>query len=280
MSERRDDLAAARARAYNVTTAIAGLCIVVGVLGHKSLPSTLSHLLFYLGTFALVIAHVAFLRLRGESGATKLDYQVLNELGTLKPGAFGRPEMAAWIIGIAVILVSAIGVIQSSRADTRFPMALDSTYFPSGWMGDGLEGRKYFSLTNVTAEVQGATRIAVRVDYQTGPKGWAGVYWQHPDGNWGTQRGLNLSGAREITFLSRGEHGREIVEFKAGGIPGTFSDSFERSLGKVVLSKSWQAYRIDIAEENLSNVIGVFACVAPAPFDGRVTFYIADLTVR
>lgn len=195
---------------------------------------------------------------------------------------------AAWIGMIGAILAAAIGLIrfskdQNSNSPTerqRFPMAADSKFFPSGWMGDGKDGRKYLSLANVTTDVRGETKIAVRIDYQAGPVGWAGVYWQYPDGNWGTQPGMNLTGAREIVFLSRGEKGGEVVEFKTGGIHGAYRDSFERSLGKVALDKSWKEYRIDIAKENLSNVIGVFACVAPAAPGGPLSFYIADLTIR
>jgi hypothetical protein len=160
-----------------------------------------------------------------------------------------------------------------------YPFPLDSKFFPSGWMGDGRQGTKYLVLTFVSADVNGENRIVNRIDYSPGPDGWAGVYWQYPNGNWGTHPGMSLAGASAISFLARGENGGEVVEFKSGGIQGAHSDSYERSLGKVSLERSWTAYQIPLAGQDLSNVIGAFALSAPAP-PTRMTFYIANLEVR
>lgn len=203
---------------------------------------------------------------------------------------------AAWIGAAALIVATLITVLwsrvtdpetqpetapQSGEAGRSFePFVLDSRFFPSGWMGDGKYGEKHLTLESVSSDVNGEQKIALRVEYLPGPEGWAGVYWQHPDGNWGGQPGLSLVGAREIVFLARGVNGGEVVEFKSGGIRGQYSDSFEKSLGKMSLTKEWKTYRIDLQGEALSNVIGAFAWVAPATEGQPLSFWLADLQVR
>jgi hypothetical protein len=166
------------------------------------------------------------------------------------------------------------------EAETRFPLAIGSEFSPSGWMGDGEHGTEYLSLSTGDAIIDGAVHTAMYFEYTRGPQGWAGVYWQYPDGNWGSQEGKDLTGAREITFWARGAVGGEVVEFKAGGIQGRFSDSFEKSLGQMALSPTWQQYHIDLTGLDLSCVIGAFAWSAPAPEAGTLRFSLAALMVR
>jgi len=147
----------------------------------------------------------------------------------------------------------------------------DISFFPSGWMGDGEAGKKYISFTRSMEDI--------KIAYTPGPKGWAGIYWQFPDGNWGRLAGRNLTGAQKLTFWAKGETGKEMVEFKAGGIRDQqYKDSFEKSLGKVKLTQTWQQYQIDLAGEDLSNVIGAFTWIASNDFNPEgVTFYLKDI---
>lgn len=208
------------------------------------------------------------------------------------------PAMITAIGAVIVALIGA-GAVWVSRADTEkppsdqnpsdqapkasptqfLPFALDARFFPSGWMGDGKLGKKYLMLEFMSADVNGETRMVTRIDYSPGPDGWAGIYWQTPDGNWGTQPGVNLTGASAISFLAHGEVGGEVVEFKSGGIRGQYSDSYERSIGKVSLQRRWVAYQIPLGSENLSSVIGAFAWSAPAAAK-PIRFYLANLEVR
>jgi hypothetical protein len=62
-------------------------------------------------------------------------------------------------------------------------------------------------------KLEGKDTIETRIEYKQGPeKGWAGLYWQHPDNNWGDEPGVDLTGAKRISFYARGERGGEIVE--------------------------------------------------------------------
>ena len=203
---------------------------------------------------------------------------------------------AAWIGAAALIVTTLVTLLwprgandkthieaetQAAQPASSFEaFVLNSRFAPSGWMGDGKHGEQYLKLEPGSTDINGEQKIALRVEYSPGPDRWAGVYWQHPDGNWGQQPGLSLVGAREIAFLARGARGGEVVEFQSGGIRGEYSDSFEKSLGQVALTKEWKAYRIDLQGETLSNVIGAFAWVAPAPEGQPLEFWLADLQVR
>jgi hypothetical protein len=162
----------------------------------------------------------------------------------------------------------------------ELPMALTSEFFPSGWMGDGEAGGKYLSVSKIGANVNGKNKIATKITYRRGPNGWAGIYWQHPDKNWGERPGLDLTGARKITFMARGEKGGEVVEFLAGGIKGQHADSFKKSIGDTLLTPAWQAFEIDLEGLDLRNVVGAFAWSAPIPESGELTFYVADIQIQ
>lgn len=157
---------------------------------------------------------------------------------------------------------------------------LDTRYVPSGWMGDGEKGTRHVTFDPIGVEIEGRSVTATRIRYSAGPSGWAGVYWVHPDATMGTQPGLDLSGATEIVFLARGEEGGEVVEFKAGGVHGAYSDSFERSLGKVALTREWKQYRIGLEGADLTNVIGGFAWSAPARSGTPIVFYLSGLEIH
>ena len=171
------------------------------------------------------------------------------------------------------------------------PFNLDAQYYPSGWMGDIVQagGTGTLNVTTEETTVEGKTFAATRIDYKQGKgKGWAGVYWQHPDKNWGDEPGFSLAGYKRISFFARGERGGEIVEFVSGGITNKskpHQDSFRKSLGKVVLKKDWTKYVIDLSDltdQQLSDVIGAFAWVAVGGYDkeGKLVTYIADLKVE
>ncbi len=210
--------------------------------------------------------------------------------------------VTALISGVVIIIAALIGVIPTLRSPEKLsaptketqiankPIVLNAPflvpvyYYPSGWMGDGEEGKKYMSLNTY---FRGKTRqgdndnACIKIIYQPGPKRWAGIFWQYPDGNWGDQPGRNIKEATKITFWASGEKGDEAVEFKAGGIKNfqkRYQDSFEISLGRVTLTNKWKKYEISLAGQNLSSVIGAFAWVATGDMNlGGLTFYLDDI---
>lgn len=162
-----------------------------------------------------------------------------------------------------------------------YPVDLESLYEPSGWMGDAETGDPYVSFDRY---YRGARRpgdhdgLVTRIAYSAGPAGWAGLYWQWPDGNWGDSRGRSLS-ARRVAFSARGEMGGELVEFKVGGIGSdggrAFPDSVDRSSGGIRLEPEWKRYEIELSDQDLSSVIGGFAWIVQARANtDPVVFYI------
>jgi len=160
---------------------------------------------------------------------------------------------------------------------------MPSYYPPAGWMGD-IEGIAQDPA--YTGTVHPPAPTSIRISYQPGSQGWAGIYFlrtdaQYPQGDWGDEPGYNLSGATKLTFWARGEQGGERVEFKAGGVdsPGKpYQDTFEKSLGVVTLSQEWQQFSIDLSGLDLSDVIGAFAWVATkANNPGGLTFYLSEI---
>jgi hypothetical protein len=112
---------------------------------------------------------------------------------------------------------------------------------------DPADGRSAFKIAYSGKSSQGAN--------------WVGFYWQHPANNWGEKPGgFDLTGMKRLTFWARGEDGNEkIAEFKVGGITGEHGDSDSASIGPVTLTKEWKKYTIDLADKNLSHLVGGFA---------------------
>lgn len=133
-------------------------------------------------------------------------------------------------------------------------------YIPSGWMGD--YGDIKLDDSSATDPADGKTCIKITYNAKAAQgANWAGVFWQHPANNWGEKPGgFDLSGMKRLTFWSRGERGGEkIAEFKTGGITGEHGDSDSSSIGPITLTKDWKKYTIDLADKNLSHIVGGFA---------------------
>jgi exo-beta-1,3-glucanase (GH17 family) len=151
-------------------------------------------------------------------------------------------------------------------------------FVPSGWMGDTGD-------ITVNEIYQGDTcsgTTAIRISYSAqgnGPSNscdaygppcwWAGVYWQEPEGNWGTVpgAGFDLSEYNELAFCARGETGGERIEFGMGGLgrdAGTcapaspYPDSACKVSTRKTLGIEWQEYTIDLTSQDLSYIIGGF----------------------
>lgn len=123
----------------------------------------------------------------------------------------------------------------SKEVRVSLPFVLETEFYPSGFMGDGEYGEKYLTLRHENTTIEGNAVTCARIEYRQGPKNWAAIYWQHPDGNWGEKPGLNLTGARKITFYAKGDCGGEIVQFKSGGIRDRkYRDSYSKAIEKTL----------------------------------------------
>lgn len=166
----------------------------------------------------------------------------------------------------------------------------DNHYTPSGYMGDTGD----ILIHEAFEEDPHSGRTCIRVVYDTRGRGpnacpysppckWAGVYWQEPPNNWGTDgiwagRGFDLSDYSRLIFWARAD-APSAVEFKVGGIAETYGDSlvFPRSI-IADLTEEWQEFEIDLEEADLTHIIGAFVWATnwDTNPDG-VTFYLDDI---
>ncbi|HVO33385.1 MAG TPA: hypothetical protein VMU17_05665 [Elusimicrobiota bacterium] len=173
-------------------------------------------------------------------------------------------------------LVLTIGLAVAGLADSAKKRSADSSvkntfyvysdkgarvnhFIPSGWMGDYGDIKIDDGNTNDPADGKTCIKITYSGKATQGAN-WAGIFWQHPANNWGDKPGgFDLSSMKRLTFWARGEEGGEkVAEFKVGGITGEHGDSDSASIGPVTLTKEWKKYTIDLADKNLSHIVGGF----------------------
>lgn len=180
--------------------------------------------------------------------------------------------------------------------DTDFYVYRDVDYpgnhfAPTGYMGDTGD----IILDRAWGENPHTGNTAIRIVYTAAGTGsvkcggyrppckWAGVYWQEPPNNWGTDAiyagmGFDLTGYTRLVFWARAD-APVRAEFKVGGIIGQYGDSLRFARAVLVeLTPTWREVTIDLKDANLSHVIGGFAWVAnwdEAP-DGAV-IYLDDI---
>ena len=150
----------------------------------------------------------------------------------------------------------------------------DTPFIPSGYMGNTAA----IKMDPQSADSPHSGKTCLQVQY-TASGDWGGVVWQNPDNNWGDKPGgLNLTGAKSLTFWARGTKGDEVVSFSFGliGSDKPFHDTGKGSLDKVTLTKGWKQYTIPLAGQDLSRIVTGFAWALAA--NGQpVTFYLDDI---
>ncbi len=163
-------------------------------------------------------------------------------------------------------------------------------FTPSGYMGDVGD----IVMNEAYTDRPHSGKTSIRVAYTALGKGpnecpylppckWAGVYWQEPPNNWGTDKfwqgsGFNLSEYKRLAFWARSEQSTRI-EFKVGGIVGAYGDSLEYPRGILAdLTQEWQSYEIDLRGADLSYVIGGFVWVTKWVENPKgVIFFLDDI---
>jgi hypothetical protein len=136
-----------------------------------------------------------------------------------------------------------------------------TTYQPTGWMGD----TKAIKLDPAHAQNPHTGKTCLHVEFAV-DKGWGGIVWQHPAGDWGEKSGgFDLTGAKRVSFWARGEKGGEKVTFKYGllGKDKPFADSSTGAL-EVTLTKEWTHYEISTAGKDLSRIKTAFCWTVAA----------------
>lgn len=238
-----------------------------------------------------------------ENPSAKLPDREEEEAVTEKMG-FMRTKTLIWIIapftGALIAFVVFLGGFNAVRAVAgpgpatpqavatpglavlRVPVSITEKFYPSGFMGDFTQ----ISLNDEWTSNCHAGPTCVMVKYSPAYKpedlGWAGVYWQYPDKNWGDQPGRKVEGAKKLVFWARGELGGEVLKFGTGGMHDKqYKDSLDESLGKVQLTAQWQEFQINLAGADMSSVIGAFYWSAGRNGNPKgATFYLDEIYFR
>ncbi len=149
----------------------------------------------------------------------------------------------------------------------------DPPYAPAGWMGktDAIAVDEKCAVNPHTG------KTCIKVEFSAADN-WGGVIWQNPVNDWGDRAGgLNLTGAKKVTFWAKGEKGGEKVAFKFGilGKDKKYPDS-ATGLLESTLTNQWQQFTIDVTGKDLSRIKTGFGW-SLAGQGGPVAFYIDDI---
>jgi hypothetical protein len=177
-------------------------------------------------------------------------------------------------------------------APLALPFYVSDQFIPSGFMNDptGITittGANGSPACPTRAPSAGGLCYVVAWDTTTNAA-WAGVYWQYPANNWGTEPGLSIAaGATQVSFYAQGAAGGEVLTFKSGGIndplvaaTGSYGDNYEVSSPSVTLTTTWTQYTISLQGATYPDgVLGAFVWVATATngTNNNIKFYIDDL---
>jgi hypothetical protein len=195
------------------------------------------------------------------------------------------------VLGLALVCMLAYGLslyAQEKRFDVYSDKgAADNHFIPSGWMGD--YGDIKYDDQNVESPAAGST-TAIRIDYsakKTQGQGWAGIYWQSAQNNWGDKNtGFDLTGFNKLTFKAKGKNGGEVISIvKVGGITKkpsgeavAFPDSAGVEYGPIKLTKDWQEYSVNLVDKDMRYINGGFCIVFDAnQAGGEQTIYLDDI---
>jgi len=206
--------------------------------------------------------------------------QMPSQAGVYRLYAIARDDQHYGATANVPLLVKADSAAAKQSADAiKLPLVIfgdgapPSGYVASGWMGNNQAIAMDEKCT--TSPHSGLT--CLKVQYRA-PDNFGGAVWQDPANDWGDQDGgLNLSGAKKLTFWARGENGGEKVEFKFGLLDNS-KKFFDTASGdtSVTLTKDWTQYTIDLDGKDMSKIITGF-CWVLAGQGAPVTFYLDDV---
>jgi exo-beta-1,3-glucanase (GH17 family) len=217
-------------------------------------------------------------KFEGETGA---HWGIYNSDGSLKEQFKDLlPQEAHQVITRPAREVSKVRVV-APLVVYKDGVSEENRFQPSGWMGD----LDCFEVDRACKINPHSGETCAKIVYNPNSslfRRWSGIYWQYPLNNWGDYPGYELFKASKLTFWARGEKGKEMAEFKTGGIRvwrKPYCDSFGPvSTGVIVLSSEWKKYTLDLKSCDTSNVIGGFCFVTNRLQNSKgCTIYLDDI---
>ena len=200
-----------------------------------------------------------------KSDARHAEIRAPDELGGYRLFAYVYNDFGAAVANVPFHVVSHEVAAAGQPADLPLVVfdgqAGDNNHFvPTGWMGNAKAIRM-----DQDCRVSPHSGVkCLRFEYQD-VSNWGGIVWQDKPGDWGEQAGgLDLTGAKRLTFWARGEKGGEEISVKFGllGKEKPFPDSSSGGLDDLKLTDQWKQYAIDLSDKNLSCIKTGFCWVA------------------
>ncbi|MCF7892744.1 MAG: hypothetical protein K9L77_01090 [Candidatus Omnitrophica bacterium] len=179
------------------------------------------------------------------------------------------------LLGAFLILILSAGAQNAACETENFYIYADKNspknhFIPSGWMGDTND--LAFNDQATEEALSGGTSIKLTYDPEKGQgQGWAGIYWQSAQNNWGTRdSGYDLSKYNKLVFSAKGAEGGEVITgVKVGGLttigstgePVPYPDTTNTESGPIRVTDSWQEYQVNLADQDLSYINGGLAII-------------------
>jgi len=177
-------------------------------------------------------------------------------------------QRTGWILGLGLSMALCAGAADNKIESWPVHVykdggAGDNRFIPSGFTGD----YNSVQMLDKCRENPKAGDSCIRFTYTGEPTermNWAGVFFQYPANNWGTDdNAYDLTTAKKLRFFARGDQGGEVVEFKFGGVNGpAAADSDAGTTGPVILTADWRQYEIPLEGLDLSHIFSGFAWIA------------------
>jgi hypothetical protein len=165
-------------------------------------------------------------------------------------------------------------VCEGGGEPLALPFAIDAQgWVPSGYFGD-VGGIAHDD--QCMGRDPGATGVCHHASWSptASSPGFAGVFWQFPENNWGDFPGQPIApGATTVRFQAWSDAGGEVITFGAGISEDV--DGFNRSTGEITLTNAPTEYTVDLSGVTYTDVSGAFFWSTANA--GGIDFYIDDI---
>jgi hypothetical protein len=199
-----------------------------------------------------------------------------------------RRERAIISVVWAGALAGCVQQAEPPAVPVPVPFVVSDYYAPDGFWGDGEKRGAIVLDKSCPQRAPASTGDCYTVTYTPGDRHFAGINWQYPHNNWGTDVGLPVAGgATRITFQARGRRGGETVGFGAGqmGTPQPHNDGFSIGPLEGELTTAWAPFAIPLRGQKYDGADGLIAAftlslTAAADEEGPIVIYLDDLRWR
>jgi hypothetical protein len=145
---------------------------------------------------------------------------------------------------------------------SRMPMDVEQVFKDRERGGDAL-GPNYLEMDGSFVDDENHCEFCIAVEYKPGPHGKAVVALRNNEP-------IDLTAAKALTFIARGENGGEVIRVYAAGARNEGLDGLPAPddalrgvryavAGNVTLDRQWQKYELNLEGLELSEVTHAFA---------------------